>query len=81
MDKDEDKDIMTISLTHKNNSKPLRMVSGEQLEKWQAIERVARRIVHNGHLAIDNQPLRMLIDNLQVTLAMPQGEDEPEASK
>jgi hypothetical protein len=74
---DEDKDIMTISLTHKDNRGPLRMVSGEQLEKWRAIERVARRLVHNKHLAVGNQPLVELINILAITLAMPSDEQEP----
>lgn len=47
------------------------MVSGEQRTKWQAIEMVARRLVHNRHLAMNSPELRLLIDQLEATLVMP----------
>lgn len=70
----DDKVIMDITLTSNKDRGPLQMVSGEQLAKYQAIERVARRLVYNKHIACGT--LRPLLDALEITLVMPPYEGE-----
>jgi len=76
MSEDEDKVIMEITLSSNKDRRPLQMVSGEQVDKWRAIERVARRLVYNRYLVVESQPLRTLINHLEVTLAMPSQEED-----
>jgi hypothetical protein len=66
--------LLDITLTSNRDTGPLQMVSGEQLAKYQAIERVARRLVYNKHIACGT--LRPLLDALEVTLVMPADQGE-----
>lgn len=74
-------DIVDIILSAFNDRRPLQMISGEQKEKWQAIEMVARRLVHNRHLAMNSPELRLLIDQLESTLIMPANDDQAESQQ
>lgn len=79
MTDNEDRDIISVTLSHKKDRGPLQYISGEQKLRWEAIERVARRLVYNKHLCVDG-PLRTLINHLEVTLIVPQDGKDHEAS-
>jgi hypothetical protein len=74
MKDDEGTVLLEITLTSNRDREPLQMISGEQKAKWQAIERVARRLVYNKHIACGT--LRPILDALEVTLVMPPYEGE-----
>jgi hypothetical protein len=66
---EEDTDILNITLSSSKDKGPLEMVSGEQRTKWEKIEQVARRLVHNQHLA--NGDLRILLRDMEDALSLP----------
>ena len=64
-------DIIDISLSSQQDKGPLQMVSGEQVEKWQAIESVARRLIHNQRLGMSESVLSVLLHDLERALTEP----------